>query len=267
MKTKLLLFSIVFGMGANAQSLQGNANINCTTPPPPGYNNVYGLDTDNDGFALFDMQYYADYIDRPEMESYFGASSSGYVATFYAYGVVQPFLYTTTSSPFNQFCSLEYVYDGSGPEFSPQPPCYWPVDFYFVSRGLRLIAVPYNGDEDNDGILNADEDTNNNLNLMDDDDDNDGIINLKDNVNDLASAQHTIAAVNIYPNPITNGVLNFESNEAIDTITIYDATGKQLSDNKISSTVLNVATLTPGIYFLKFKSDKGIVHKKIIISK
>jgi hypothetical protein len=257
MKIKLLLFfSLCLAINVNAQC--GG------TPPPPGYNPVYGLDTDNDGFALFDIQYYVDYIDRPEMESYFGVSSSGYDATFYADMADQPFLYTNTSQ--NQYCGLGYQYNGSGPEFSPQPPCYWPVEFYFGSRGLLLITVPFDGDFDNDGILNIDEDTNFNRNLMDDDDDHDGIINLKDAVNNLGLHDNLNLLLSVYPNPVTHGIVMFESNTTITAVSIYDLSGKQLSETKINTNSIDVDTLATGIYFLKFQSENGSVYKRIAIN-
>lgn len=254
MKAKLLLFfSLLIGMGAHAQC--GG------TPPPPGNNAVYGLDTDNDGFALFDIQYYIDFIDRPATESYFNASSSGYDITFYANQIPQPLLYTNTAQ--NQQCGLGYQYNGSGPEFEPQPPCYWPVEFYFGSRGLLLITVPFDGDEDNDGVLNRDEDTNNNQNLMDDDDDQDGIVNLKDSVNDLAVNQNTNITLSIYPNPVTDGSLTFESRVAISKVIIYDLTGKLLAEYKPNANTIRLNTIASGLYFAKFQSDNGSVTKKI----
>jgi hypothetical protein len=252
---RLVFFSLLFGIKANAQ---------CNGPfPPPGINYVYGLDTDNDGFAIFDIQYFIDHTDRPHLESYFGITSSGYNAIYRNhFGVIQPLLYTNTVQ--NEECGIEYQYSGSGTEFAEQPPCYWPV-FIYLSSGLILITVPFNGDEDNDGILNKDEDTNNNQNLMDDDDDNDGVINLKDATNNLATVENTSIALSIYPNPVTNGFLTFESNVAITTVIIYDLIGKRIAENKINSNTIHVDALAAGMYFVRFQSDNGSVTKKITI--
>lgn len=256
MKAKLLLFfSLLLGFGAYAQC--GG------TPPPPGYTSVYGLDTDNDGFAVFDIQYYIDHIDRPLMESYFGASSSGYNATLYVNSVAQPFLFTNTSQ--NQTGGIDYQYTGTGPEFEPQPPCYWPVEWYFGSRGLLFIIVRFDSDEDDDGILNKDEDTNNNQNLMDDDDDHDGTINLWDTTNNLAISQNQNITLNIYPNPVTDGLLTFESNAAIERVIVFDLAGKQLAEYKPNSNTIRLDTITAGMYFAKFQSGNGSVTKKIAI--
>lgn len=256
MKTKLLLF---FSLCCLA-----NVNAQCgPTLPPPGYSTpAYGLDTDNDGFAIFDIGYYIEHIDRPKLESFFGVSSSGYTAIIDSNSVIQPLLFSNTVQ--NQVCSIGYVFNGSGPEFEEQPPCYYPVSIY-LGTAFYLITVPHDGDDDNDGISNADEDANNNLNLMDDDDDSDGIINLKDATNNLATVQHTTINLNVYPNPITKGVLTFDSNVVIAAITIYDITGKQVLESKVNATSLPVDTLTPGIYFVKFQAENGNVFKKIAI--
>lgn len=256
MKQKLLLFfSLCCATLTNAQC--GG------TPPPPGYTYVYGLDTDNDGFALFDIQYFADYVTRPELEDFFGVSSSGYYPVFNVNGIQQSsMLYTNTSQ--NQEAGLEFIYSGSGTQFEPQPPCYWNVEIY-SGRGLLLITVPFDGDFDNDGVLNTDEDANRNGNLMDDDDDHDGLINLKD-TDVLGTHSANLITLTVYPNPVTNGTLTFESSVSISSVAIYDLSGKQLFHSKIESNSISVESLAAGIYFVKFQSDSGVVFKKIGIS-
>ena len=257
MKTKLL---ILFGLGLFLQ-----ANAQCGgPPPPPGLNYLYGLDMDNDGFAIFDLQYYIDSWDRPNMESTFNVSASGYnFIPRNANLEAIPLLYTNVIQ--NESVYMDHQYSGSGPVFEPQPPCYWPIEVYF-NYGLRLITVPFDGDFDNDGILNQDEDTNFNRNLMDDDDDHDGIINLKDNVNNLGLQENAGISLTVYPNPVTNGVVTFDSNVSISTVTIYDLSGKQLSETEINTNALRVDTLASGIYFFKFQSGNGSVYKKIAVN-
>lgn len=256
MKIKLLLLLLLgFLIQANGQ---------CTgPPPPPGLNDVFALDTDNDGFATFDIQYYIDHIDRPNMENSFGVSSSGYNFVFKDRNyVVSPLLFTNTIQ--NESCYLYHEYTGSGPLFEPLPPCFWPIEIYMVSV-LRLVVVAPNLDFDNDGILNVDEDSNHNQNLMDDDEDSDGIINYKDATNNLAVNEHAAVSLAIYPNPVTNGELTFDSNATINGATIYDLSGKQLQQTKISSNTLQLGTFASGIYFVKFDSDQGPIFRKIII--
>lgn len=256
MERKLLaLFLFCFSLNVHSQ---------CNgTPPPMGLSLIYGLDTDNDGYAVFDIQYYIDHIDRPLQESIYGVSSSGYHFVFRdGNDNLAPLMYTSATSYNYPYAAVSQEYTGSGPTFDPLPPCYWPIPGASL---LAFIVVPFDQDFDNDGILNSDEDSNNNGNLMDDDDDNDGIINLRDAVNNLSSVQHGTITLNVYPNPVTNGILGFDSNMAIASVAIYDVTGKLVSENKIDGTTLNVATLSPGIYFFKFQSENGSIFKKIAI--
>ena len=255
MERKLLvLFLFCFGLQANSQ---------CGTPPPIGLSPVYGLDTDNDGYAVFDIQYYIDYIDRPMQESIYGVSSSGYNFVFRdGNNNLAPLMYTSVTINNFPYPYISQEYTGSGPTFDPLPPCYWPIP---GSSVLSLIVVPFDQDFDNDGILNVDEDTNHNGNLMDDDDDHDGLINLRDASNTLAVSNITNVTLSIVPNPITNGILTFESSISIDTVTIYDLSGKQLYQSQNISNSVQVNTLASGIYFCKFQSGNNTLYRKIII--
>ncbi len=70
---------------------------------------------------------------------------------------------------------------------------------------------------------------------------------------------------NIYPNP-SNGILFIEARN-IQTIEIIDITGKvvkqiQETSNKIQ---IDLSNIHKGIYFIKIKTEKGIVTEKIIL--
>lgn len=71
----------------------------------------------------------------------------------------------------------------------------------------------------------------------------------------------------IYPNPVKD-VLNFKlsNNLKVDTIEIYDLTGKQVNvkNSKFVSSV-NVSNLPKGNYILKVRADDGKVHIQKII--
>ena len=169
MKLKILLISILFS----------NLNINAQSMPcVPGLDVIYSVDLDNDGYTQFDINYFIQYNLRPNLESYYNISSSGYNITFYnSNNVLSGSPYTNIA--INEVCNLKIEYSGTGSIFvNPPNSCY--TDPYLSYHGVALIAVPFDGDNDNDGISNRNEDSNNNLNLMDDDDDNDGIINLLD---------------------------------------------------------------------------------------
>jgi hypothetical protein len=75
--------------------------------------------------------------------------------------------------------------------------------------------------------------------------------------------------IRIYPNPVKEGVMNFESDVPVIQISIYDITGKEIcrikTDN--STRAINLPKLNDGLYFFKFSTEMGIGMKKIIINR
>ena len=72
----------------------------------------------------------------------------------------------------------------------------------------------------------------------------------------------------IFPNP-TKSELRIESGDLkIENIQVFDLAGKLVSSFSVPSqsqaTVINISHLTNGIYFLKLKTDKGELIKKVI---
>lgn len=70
----------------------------------------------------------------------------------------------------------------------------------------------------------------------------------------------------VYPNPATNGFVNISStsNEAI-AVTVFDILGKQVINQTVNNNVLNVATLTSGVYVLKLSQNENVTTKKLVI--
>jgi hypothetical protein len=253
MKLRLLILATILGsLSANAQ---------CSVPPPPGYYPIYSVDLDNDGFAAFDIAYVIETQYKPSLEQYYHVSTSSYNFEFYN-GNHQLSSQAYTNIMNDEWGNLKYVYSGSGATFDPQPPCFWILP---DTVDVRLVPVPFDGDMDSDGITNRFEDTNNNLNLMDDDDDHDGIINVLDNSATLDVAVPEKPDVKIYPNPVTNGLITFESGKTIDAVRIYDFTGKLLLEKTGNSNLVNVSQLAPGTYLLKLEVNDETIFKKIIV--
>lgn len=76
-------------------------------------------------------------------------------------------------------------------------------------------------------------------------------------------------AVNVYPNPAKNTIV-LQSANAINKIVIYSVTGQAVktmaSNTTIVGEVINVADLTPGVYFINLSDDKNNqTIKKLII--
>jgi len=75
--------------------------------------------------------------------------------------------------------------------------------------------------------------------------------------------------VNVYPNPVNNGKLNFDLSEnRFETFSIYDITGKNVKNGLIESTrqTIDVSEINKGIFFIRFTGEIGSVTRKIIIN-
>jgi len=70
------------------------------------------------------------------------------------------------------------------------------------------------------------------------------------------------AAFSVYPNP-SSDVIYFKSDDAIDSINIYDVSGKLVMNCNPSQSV-NISILNSGIYFVKASLNGKTVTKKII---
>ncbi|WP_250433253.1 lamin tail domain-containing protein [Hanstruepera flava] len=82
----------------------------------------------------------------------------------------------------------------------------------------------------------------------------------------LSTAEYTSSSFNIYPNPVTSGVVNITSasNETIGVI-VYDILGKQVLTTEIANNILNVSSLKAGIYILNINQNGNVSTKKLII--
>ncbi|MGE0020177.1 MAG: T9SS type A sorting domain-containing protein [Draconibacterium sp.] len=75
--------------------------------------------------------------------------------------------------------------------------------------------------------------------------------------------------VNVYPNPVNNGKLNFDLSEnRFETFSIHDITGKTVQRGLVESTrqTIDVSAINKGIFFIRFTGETGSVTRKIIIN-
>ncbi len=85
--------------------------------------------------------------------------------------------------------------------------------------------------------------------------------------------------VNIYPNP-SAGMFFIESTNLLNNYTVYDVTGRLVLnqviqeqppafnpfvDVNINSTVIDLSSLSTGIYNINIKSNEGVVNKRVVI--
>jgi hypothetical protein len=82
----------------------------------------------------------------------------------------------------------------------------------------------------------------------------------------LGVKQNTIAGLNMYPNPVSNGTLYITSNSSeAKSVSIYDLLGKQVLNAKTSNSAVNVSSLKGGSYIVKITEDGKTDTKKLII--
>jgi len=64
----------------------------------------------------------------------------------------------------------------------------------------------------------------------------------------------------LYPNSANNS-FSIETNQVINEVAIHDVHGKIVASFKETFSLFNIEELTPGIYFVKIKTDKGTTTK------
>lgn len=78
--------------------------------------------------------------------------------------------------------------------------------------------------------------------------------------------ENPIEGLNFYPNPVTNGKIYITSKSNDDKqITIFDVLGKKVLQTILTSKELNVASLSPGVYFIKIEEGDTSATRKLIV--
>lgn len=80
----------------------------------------------------------------------------------------------------------------------------------------------------------------------------------------LGTNENTLAdnSVSVSPNP-TSGLVTVNSAEKVDAITVYDATGKQVTGSKTNT--VDLSGQASGVYFLGIQTEKGSTTKKVVV--
>ncbi|WP_300570154.1 T9SS type A sorting domain-containing protein [Flavobacterium sp.] len=269
---------------------------------PPGISEYYTIDSDNDGFATFDVNYFLNTYIRNLALIKHNYDLTGYQLELYS---TESDLLNGTNSIGNtftntiqdqQFTYLKFIYSGNGPIYNQN-------DLNFNLGGHLFKVIPYNGDLDNDGVINVLEDLNSDSKIMDNDTDADGKPNFTDsdddgdtvltidedynrngNYNDddfntngipdyldsavaLSVAENDFTSFKIYPNPTSNFInLAFTNGFAEKiNIAIYDLTGKLVFSSFDSPKTINVSHLNSGVYTLKAEFNDTKIIKKIVV--
>jgi Secretion system C-terminal sorting domain len=176
------------------------------------------------------------------------------------------------------------------------------LNYYYSCHVLE--AIPFDGDQDGDGVINTLEDLNNNKTLMDNDTDGDGIFNFKDNDDDgdgtltadedynhngnyqdddtntngiadyldptvtLSLTTNDRNLFSIMPNPArtTINIVFYKPQQQKYTWSISDATGKMVlkSMSNLEQTI-DISALKSGVYFITVAANSTKTTKKIIV--
>lgn len=96
---------------------------------------------------------------------------------------------------------------------------------------------------------------------------------LQDLYNNFLSAtdNELLNSLQLFPNPANDRLtLGFDPTLGVENVKIYDLGGKLIQEHSIpndndSTLVLNVASLTAGVYFLKVQGKKGMASMKFVI--
>jgi hypothetical protein len=82
----------------------------------------------------------------------------------------------------------------------------------------------------------------------------------------LSNTQFEIEGFKIYPNPVTNGVLNIITTlNDTKTVEIFDIAGKQVYNTTTSEESININVLKTGVYMLKVTENNKISTQKLMV--
>lgn len=83
--------------------------------------------------------------------------------------------------------------------------------------------------------------------------------------NEAVSNNGNTVNIKIYPNPVTDSFsIKLPNQLEIKQIEIFDTSGKLVNNNISQNNKIYVSSLSPGIYFIKIKTDKGVFVAKFI---
>lgn len=70
----------------------------------------------------------------------------------------------------------------------------------------------------------------------------------------------------LYPNPVTNGIIQLKDASRLMTYTIYNTTGGMVQSGNTYSGRINISALQSGLYTIRFHEGIHVSSKKIVVS-
>ncbi len=82
----------------------------------------------------------------------------------------------------------------------------------------------------------------------------------------LAVQQEKATFFSIFPNPVSNGLVNIQSqSNMLKNISIYDVIGRRVYIKNTTANQININNLKAGLYFVKVQQDGKIATRKLVI--
>src|SRR5690606_21567710 len=82
----------------------------------------------------------------------------------------------------------------------------------------------------------------------------------------LGVHQNSIAGLQVYPNPVTNGNLFITTdNNGTKSVSIYDVLGKAVVKATVTDQPVNVSNLKKGVYIVKITEEGKTATRKLVI--
>lgn len=70
----------------------------------------------------------------------------------------------------------------------------------------------------------------------------------------------------LYPNPSTDGIVYIKTlNNHSKDITVYDVFGKIVLQDRISTNMLNIGRLSPGVYVIQVVENNKTMTRKLVV--
>ena len=81
------------------------------------------------------------------------------------------------------------------------------------------------------------------------------------------ASRANIEGLTFYPNPVSNGKIYISSKSGADKdITIFDVLGKKVLQATLNNAKeLNIASISPGVYIIKFREGEATETRKLIV--
>ena len=82
----------------------------------------------------------------------------------------------------------------------------------------------------------------------------------------LSTSDLTINKISVFPNPVSNGIVNIKSQNLGDVnVKLYDIMGRCVLSTKINSETLDVSSVGPGVYLLQVSVGDSSNTTKLVI--